>query len=84
MTTETENAIAIAVLQEQVGGLREQQKAHNESTQNRFDKLEEKIDELTAVMNRGKGAYAASLAAAGIIGAGFLKGIDLLAGYFHR
>ena len=58
----------IAVLQEQIGGLREQQR-HNDTTQRRFNCLETKIDELTAIMNRGRGAYAASMALAAAIGA---------------
>lgn len=73
---ERENAIKIAVVEEQIKGLREQQSAHNKITQERFDGMarrfdgvEEKIDDLTTVMNRGKGAYAASMMIAGAIGA---------------
>lgn len=73
-----EHAIRIAVLEEQIRGIREQQKSHNRETQSRFDELDDKVDQLIAVMNRGKGAYAASLALAGMIGAVMLK----LAGLF--
>lgn len=65
--------VRIAVLEEQIKGIREQQRLHNATTQQRFDALEEKLDELTALMNRGRGAYAASLMLAGAIGAALLK-----------
>ncbi|MDX2095650.1 MAG: hypothetical protein SFW64_06915 [Alphaproteobacteria bacterium] len=66
---EQKNALKIAVLEEQIIGLREQQRAHNAATQKRFDGMEKKLDELTAIMNRGKGAYAASMALAAGVGA---------------
>lgn len=66
---EHENAIKIAVVEEQVRGLREQQKAHHAETKGDLVSLQQAVYELTAVMNRGKGAYAASLAIAGAIGA---------------
>lgn len=74
------NTVRIAVLEEQLSGLRAQQKAHNESTQRRFDGMEEKIDDLAAIMNRGKGAFAASMALAAAIGAFLLQGIGMI---FH-
>lgn len=73
---EQENAVRIAVVEEQIRGLREQAKVHADQTQIRFDRLEGKVDTLVGVMNRGRGAYAASLAIAGIIGAAVLKAID--------
>lgn len=81
---ETVNAIKIAVLQEQIVGLREQQKAHNDTTQRRFNSLEYKIDELTAIMNRGRGAYAASMALAAGIGAVLIESVSIVTGYFHK
>lgn len=66
---EHEHAIKIAVLDTELRGIRAQQQAHNDATQRRFDSMEQKIDELTAIMNRGKGAYAASMALAAGIGA---------------
>lgn len=81
---EAVNAIKIAVLQEQIVGLREQQKAHNDTTQRRFNGLENKIDELTAIMNRGRGAYAASMALAAGIGAVLIESITIVTGYFHK
>ncbi len=81
---ENENAIKIAVIQEQVLGLREQQKLYNDTTQRRFNGLEQKIDELTAIMNRGRGAYAASMALAAAIGAVLLEMANIIASYFHK
>ena len=77
------NAIKIAVIAEQISGLREQQKAHNVSTQTRFDGMEKKLDDLTAIMNRGKGAYAASMAFAGAIGAVLMSVIAWASDLFH-
>lgn len=54
--------VQIAILQTKVEALTEQ-----------VSNLANKVEELTAVMNRGKGAFAASLALAGIIGAGVMK-----------
>lgn len=87
MNEERENAIKIAVLQEQIQGLRAQATAHAATTKEQFDKLDgkvdakfgamgKKVDELLAVMNRGKGAYAASLAMSGVIGAAVLSAIN--------
>ena len=55
------------------GGLREQQRAHNDTAQHRFNSIEEKLDELTAIMNRGRGAYAASMMLAAGIGGVLIK-----------
>jgi hypothetical protein len=57
MADSHENAVAIAVLQSE-SRIRSMQ----------MDRIEKKVDELNEVMNRGKGAYAASLAIAGVIG----------------
>lgn len=81
---EPTNTVKIAVLQEQIGGLREQQKAHNDTTQRRFNCLETKIDELTAIMNRGRGAYAASMALAAAIGAVLIQFVATISSYFHK
>ena len=81
--TEQENAVRIAVIEEQIQGLRQQQKAHNDSAQRRFDSMERKIDELTAIMNRGKGAYAASMALAAAIGAILIEMANFASSMFH-
>jgi hypothetical protein len=64
-----EKDVEIAVLREQISGIREQQKAHAENTEKLFNKLFDEIDELKAAMNRGRGVFAASLTFAGLIGA---------------
>jgi hypothetical protein len=81
---EANHAVKIAVLQEQISGLRQQQRAHNEVAQQRFNALENKIDELTAIMNRGRGAYAASMALAAGIGALLIQVVSVLTSYFHK
>jgi hypothetical protein len=83
MTGEQQNAIRIAVIEEQISGLRQQQKAHNEAAQRRFDGMEIKLDELTAIMNRGKGAFAASMALAAGIGAILIDAIHFITSAFH-
>lgn len=80
---EHQNALKIAVIEEQINGLREQQRAHNASTQKRFDGMEQKIDELSAVMNRGRGAYAASMALAAAIGAVLIELVSVISSSFH-
>lgn len=82
-TTEQQNAIDIAVLREQIGGLREQSRMHNEVTQKRFNNLETKIDELMGIMNRGKGAYAASMGLAAALGAALIEGFSSLTSLLH-
>ena len=81
---EQENSIRIAVIEEQISALREQQRAHNAASQTRFDRMERKIDEFTAILNRGRGAYAASLLLAGLVGGFVLKLMTLLVQYFQR
>lgn len=65
---EHQHEIKVAVLEEQIKGLREQHKSHAEKTDKRFDDLSEKIekrfDELSKQngsiqkdINEGKGAY---------------------------
>ena len=76
MADEQGNAIKIAVLEEQTRGLLAQSTTYNIAAQKRFDHLEAKVDELIAVMNRGKGAYAASMALAAGLGAAVLVIID--------
>lgn len=84
MMSESENAIKIAVVQEQLLGLRAQQEFNNDSMQRRLGGLEVKIDELAAIMNRGRGAYAASMALAAAIGGLLLEMIAIATSYTHR
>lgn len=66
-------AIDIAVLKEQISGLREQQKAHAQKTDERFSGIDTKLEILINTMNRGKGIFAASLFLAGIIGGAIMN-----------
>lgn len=62
-----EHSIQIAVLQRDVQHLTDQ-----------VADLTNSVKELTAIMNRGKGAFAVSLALAGAIGAVVMKAISYL------
>lgn len=80
MPENVENTVRIAVLDEQMKGIREQQAAHArdtrerfEETSERFDVMESKLDELLAMLNKGKGAYAALFLISGAMGALFIK-----------
>lgn len=70
---EVENTVKIAVLEEQIRGIREQQAAHAKDTRERFDDVESKLDELLTVLNKGRGAYAVLFLLSGAIGAMFIK-----------
>lgn len=63
-----DNNVKIAVLEEQVRGVREQNKAQFQSIQDMLTKLFSEMDELKEAMNKGKGVFAASLTFAGVIG----------------
>ncbi len=67
------NSIKIAVLEEQVKDIREQQSAHAKDTRERFDVMDSKLDELLAMLNKGKGAYAVMFLLSGAIGAAVIK-----------
>jgi hypothetical protein len=73
--SETQNAIDIARLQERMDGIREQQRVHNETTQRRFNEVQAQLTEVLAAMNRGRGAYTASLLLAGALGSAVLAAI---------
>ena len=74
------NETKIAVLQIEIAGLREQNKNHAEATQRNFSDNKEEVHALQQdvklileVMNKGRGAYTASLIAAGLIGSAFVS-----------
>lgn len=58
-------------LEVQLQSLREQHNAHAQETKIIIGELVRKVEELTAVMNKGKGAFAFTLVVAGIVG-GFI------------
>ena len=64
----SENDIKIAVLEEQIKGLREQHKAHSDQTRELLTRLFDEMDALKEAMNKGKGVFAASLTIAGVLG----------------
>lgn len=64
-----ENTVRIAVIETELHALKEQQKI-----------LVAKIEALTEVMNKGKGAFAFALFSSGTLGAG----IATLAGHFLK
>lgn len=73
MDSHMENTVKIAVLEEQIKGVREQQSAHAKDTRERFDVMDSKLDELLAMLNKGKGAYAVLFLLSGAIGAAVIK-----------
>ena len=73
MADDMANTVKIAVLEEQMKGIREQQAAHAKDTRERFDHMESKLDELLTMMNKGKGAYAVLFLLSGMIGAAIIK-----------
>lgn len=69
----TANDIKIAVLEEKISGIREQQKAHAEKTDQSFKVVFTKLEDVLESMNKGKGVFAASLFFAGVIGGAVSK-----------
>lgn len=81
---EHENTVKIAVLEEQMKGIREQQSAHARDTRERFDDMGEKLDELLAAFNKGKGAYAVLFVLSGAIGAAVIKIASLVISWMKQ
>lgn len=73
MDDHMQNTVEIAVLKEQIKGIREQQAAHAKDTHERFDDMGHKLDELLAMLNKGKGAYAVLFLLSGALGAAVIK-----------
>lgn len=88
----TDNAkVEIAVMQEQIKGIREQQKAHAETTARSFDDQNKKMDsnfalifssleKINTAMSRGNGVFVACLSFAGMIGAAITWAVTYVAG----
>lgn len=72
--------IKVAVLETELKGLREQQKAHATETQKALQSLSADIRDLMQVMNRGRGAFAFGLFLASAIGAGAMKVLTAMLG----
>jgi len=69
------NTVEIAVLKEQMAGLREQQKAHAIASETRSNELataikglQKDVGEVVGLLNRGKGAWAMLLVLSGVVG----------------
>lgn len=71
--------VKIAILEEQLKAIRDQQKTHAETTEKMFTKLFVEIDILKAALNRGKGVLTASLTFAGALGVAIGSGIEYIA-----
>lgn len=73
MGDEMANTVKIAVIEEQIKGIREQAATHAKDTRERFDEVDGKLDELLAMLNKGRGAYAVLILLSGALGALFIK-----------
>ena len=80
ITDDYTSEVEVAVMKEQISGLREQHKAHQAATDINFEKLnvkvdifnketDQKLDAIFETLNRGKGVFTASLIFAGFMGA---------------
>ncbi len=79
--------VKIAVIQEQIKGIREQQKVHAETTAANFVKQDANfslifsaLKEINISMSRGNGVFVACLAFSGAIGAAISWAVTLYAG----
>jgi hypothetical protein len=72
------NTVEIAVVKEQIKGIREQQAAHAKDTRDRFDHIDAKLEVLVATLNKGKGAYAVLFLISGLIGAAVIKAVGFI------
>lgn len=68
----------IVVLEVELRGLREQQKAHAAETRESLRELDLKVDDIITIMNKGKGAFAFALMAAGAVGGLIAKAMGVL------
>lgn len=75
----TNQETRLAVVEEQIKGLREQQKAHAAETKQMFTNLSCELKELTEIMNKGRGAFAAALLISGSLGAMVVKLLTFVA-----
>lgn len=73
-----EAKIKIAILEEQIKGLREQHKAHAVETKKSIDEISGMMNELVALINKGKGAYWITLVFGGSLMAGISWAISQL------
>lgn len=79
--------VKIAVIQEQIKGIREQQKVHADTTAQNFIKQDSNfatiftsLKEINIALSRGNGVFIASLSFAGLIGAAITWVVTYMAG----
>jgi len=65
--------IKIAVLEEQLKGLRSQQKAHSDEMRHAISDLRSDMQDVLAMMNKGRGALWGFSLLGGVLGAGAIK-----------
>lgn len=89
-----DNAIKVAVAEEQIKGLREQHKSLAEATNKRLDGIENTVNkrldrielsvkDILGTLNKSKGAYAVLIAASGAVSAAILYIISFVSSFFH-
>ena len=70
--------VKVAVVEEQIKGLRAQHKAQSDRINARLLELETSITDLLALMNKGKGAYALMVMISAGLGAVLIKVISYI------
>lgn len=73
-----EHAGKIGALQAEVQGLRAQHKEHSIEIKADIKDLTEKVDDIVAIVNKGKGAWWTALLFAGTIGSLIVKGFSMV------
>ena len=73
-----EGQVRIAVLEAELRGLREQQREHAKETKDAIATLTRKVDALTEIMNKGKGAFSFAMLVAAVIGSFLTAAINYL------
>ncbi len=76
MPNTPEGQVRIAVLESELRGLREQQREHAKETKDSIANLTRKVEELTEIMNKGKGAFSFAMLVAALIGSFITTGIN--------
>lgn len=70
--------VRLAVLEEQIRGIREQQKAHAEKTEKAIDRMATEMAQLLEIVNKGKGAYLGVTVFAAVVGGVAAKAFSVL------
>ncbi len=78
MPNTPEGQVRIAVLEAELRGLREQQRETAKETKESIANLTRKVDDLTEIMNKGKGAFSFAMLVAAVVGSFITAGINLI------